>query len=200
VKLPAFSQRRPIAVLALRCAAALVPLASFGVVVSEAAPVSAAQQVPACATSGLVVWLDTMGNGTAGGTYYNLELTNLSGHSCTLRGYPGVSAVNLTGEQLGSAASRDTVAAPGLVTLKSGTSAAGLPPVGIDATATVVLKITDVGVYGPSSCKYVTASGLRVYPPDQTASKVVPFPFVACSRTGPVFLQVSSVGKDIPSG
>jgi hypothetical protein len=35
---------------------------------------------------------------------YYLEFTNLSGHACTLAGYPGVSAVGLSGGQLGSPA------------------------------------------------------------------------------------------------
>jgi hypothetical protein len=40
----------------------------------------------------------------AGSIYYHLEFTNLSGRACTLVGYPGVSAINLSGHQLGSAA------------------------------------------------------------------------------------------------
>jgi hypothetical protein len=39
----------------------------------------------------------------------------------------------------------------------------------------------------------VTAAGLRVYPPNLTTSKVVPFPFSACSLTGPVYLNVRAV-------
>ena len=39
----------------------------------------------------------------------------------------------------------------------------------------------------------LTAAGLRVYPPNLTTSKVVPFPFSACSLTGPVYLNVRAV-------
>ena len=35
--------------------------------------------------------------------------------------------------------------------------------------------------------------GPAVYPPNQTASKVVPYPFLACSRPGPVYLSVQAV-------
>jgi hypothetical protein len=122
-------------------------------------------------------------NGAAGSFYYNLELTNLSGHACTLLGYPGVSAVNLGGQQIGSAASRDNVAKPGTVKLANG------------ASAIAVLRIVDVDNFPPSVCHKVTAAGLRVYPPDQKKSELVPFPFEACSRTGPVSLMVEAVKK-----
>jgi hypothetical protein len=100
--------------------------------------------------------------------------------------------VSLAGHQLGSVASRNKAHTPLVVTLASGTTAnvAG-------TTATVVLRITDAGVYSPSACGQVTAAGLRVYPPGQTASKVVPFPFRACSRSGPLILSVEAVQKGI---
>lgn len=188
---PTFSSRRLIGAAAIVGAAALAAVAALAATASPTPPAAAAS-TPRCATSGLVVWLDTMGSGTAGGIYYDLQFTNLSGHACTLVGYPGVSAVNLAGHQLGSAASRNTAHAPLAITLASASTAnmAGI-------TATVVLRITDAGVYSQSSCRQVTAAGLRVYPPGQTTSKVVPFPFRACSRTGPVILHVEAVQKAI---
>jgi hypothetical protein len=39
----------------------------------------------------------------------------------------------------------------------------------------------------------VTAAGLRIYPPGQTQSKRVPFPFAACSKTGPQYLKIYPV-------
>jgi hypothetical protein len=135
-----------------------------------------------CKTSGLVVWMDTRGGAAAGSAYYTLELTNQSGHSCTLFGYPGVSAVDLRGRRLGSAASRSP-SARHLVTLRNG------------ATAGAQLQIATAANFSRSACHQVAAAGLRVYPPNQTASKVVPFPFQACSRTGPVYLHVASVRK-----
>jgi hypothetical protein len=44
-----------------------------------------------------------------------------------------------------------------------------------------------------AECRPVTAAGLRVYPPNQKGSKVVPFPFRACSRVRPVYLHVQAV-------
>ena len=133
-----------------------------------------------CKTSGLVVWLDTRGGAAAGSAYYTLELTNQSGHSCTLVGYPGVSAVDLRGRQLGSAAGRSP-STRRVVTLRNG------------ATAHVQLQLATVANFSRSACHQAAAAGLRVYPPNQTASKVVPFPFQACSRAGPVYLHVNAV-------
>jgi len=61
------------------------------------------------------------------------------------------------------------------------------------ATASVVLEIIDVNNFSASACRPVTAAGLRVFPPKRNASKVVPFPFRACSRTGPEYLAAAAV-------
>jgi hypothetical protein len=169
------SPRRLMAVAAVICAAALAPLAASGAVTTAG--------TPTCATSGLVIWLDTHGSGTAGSTYYKLGLTNLSGRACTLFGYPGVSAVNLGRRQLGSAASRDNAHERRTVTLARG------------ATATAVLRIADAQNFPSSVCRQTMAAGLRVYPPNQKTAKVVPFPFLACSRAGPVFMSVRALQK-----
>jgi hypothetical protein len=159
--------------------ALLVTCAVVSVAVGSAA--HAAGRTPACATRGLVVWLDTNGNGTAGSTYYKLELTNLSGRRCALSGYPGVSAVDLAGRQLGSAAGRTPAVRRKSIVLGPG------------RTATATLQVADTSVFAKTRCRSVTAAGLRVYPPNQTGSKVVPFPFRACSRAGPVSLHVQPV-------
>ena len=93
--------------------------------VAEHATPSAAAAAPACTTSNLDVWLNTMGNGAAGSSYYNLNFTNLSAHSCTLYGYPGISAITQTGIQLGSSAGRNAEHAPAHITLTSARTARG---------------------------------------------------------------------------
>ena len=60
------------------------------------------------------------------------------------------------------------------------------------ATASATLLVTDVGNYA-TGCNPVTAAGLRVYPPGQTAAKVIGFPFGACSGSGPVYLTAQPV-------
>jgi hypothetical protein len=138
-----------------------------------------AKPAPKCTTSDLRVWVGVPGDGTAGPIYYALELSNISNHACTLYGYPGVSAVGLGGKQLGSPARRDAVVTPHVVTLGKG------------ATAHVRLGITDPGFFSPSACPRADAIGLRVYPPNDYASTIVPFSFSACGKKGPSFLSVT---------
>ena len=164
---------------------------------APARPTAAPASAPSCTTSRLVVWLDTRSTGVPGGSYYNLEFTNLSGHACSLEGYPGVSAVGMSGHQLGREASRNPAHVPHVVVLSSPTENATL---GRSDTATVVLKITDVGVYGPSTCDDASAAGLRVFPPNQSTSTFVPYPFTACSHTAPTVLTVEAVEPGILPG
>jgi hypothetical protein len=193
VKLRQRATVKTITAAAIAGAAILVPGAALASTAGgSAAAAAAAASPPACATSGLVIWLNTFGNGYAGGVDYTLNFTNLSGHACTLRGYPGVSAVSLGGRQIGHSAGWGT-ATPGVVTLADG------------ATAHAALQITDPGNYGlqcflpgpPPSPGHPgtlpTAAGLRVYPPGRFTAKVVPFPFSACASTGPVWLHTGPV-------
>jgi hypothetical protein len=121
-----------------------------------------------------------VGNGgaAAGSSYLPLEFTNVSRHSCHLVGYPGVSAH--TTRQLGSAAAR-TPEAVARVTLAPG------------ATAHATLQIVDVGSYPPATCRPATATALRVYPPNDFRSAIVPFRFRACASAGPAFLRVTPI-------
>lgn len=174
--------RRITAVAAVVGAVVLAPAAALASAGSPARP-DAIAVAPACQTPGLVIWLDTTGNGAAGTTFYKLNFTNLSGHACTLNGFPFLFAVNLTGHQVGPrAAFRPPM--PHLVTLANG------------QTATAVLGIVDTGVFTRSACRPVTAAGLRVFPPNQTRSKLVPFPFSTCSPPhGPASLNVGAVSR-----
>jgi hypothetical protein len=189
--------RRLIGATAVACAAALTPAAALAASSSPAASHATASP-PRCATSGLVVWLNVPpGNHYAGGAYYYLEFTNLSGHTCALGGYPGVSAVSLSGRQLGSPAGRGVVR-PALLGLAPG------------ASATAVLQISDPADFGPRCLlpgpppkpgqpgQFPTAAGLRVYPPNQFASKVVPYPFPACAKPGPVYIHTGPVMPGLP--
>jgi hypothetical protein len=162
-------------------AAGAVAASAVAVVLAGAAPAAAAP--PSCKTAGLVVWLNTNGNGTAGTIFYTLNFTNLSGHSCTLRGFPGVSAVNLSGHMMGKAASRDPGQTVKTVTLGNG------------KTAKATLGLVDVGALPQGGCRPATAAGLRVFPPNTSTSKVIPFPFQGCSRAGAGFMGIRPVTK-----
>lgn len=179
--------------------AGMAVVAVSAVPAASATPASAVARAstPRCSISGLVVWLDTKGSGTAGGTYYYLEFTNESGHACTLEGYPTVSAVNLAGAQIGRPSSSNPAFTPSVVTLSNARTSA---PIGPGSIATVVLRISDVSVYGPTVCGYMNAAGLRVSLPGQTTSKVVPYPFTGCLRTSPSYLMVEAVQKGILPG
>ena len=66
--------------------------------------------------------------------------------------------------------------------------------IGNGRTAHATLGIVDIGAL--PKCPPTTAAGLRVFPPNQTASKVIPFPFPACgSSSSPVFLRIRPVTK-----
>src|SRR5215472_6860507 len=172
---------RRLAAAMVGCCAILLPGAALA---APAAPAgSAAHAVtPACETPGLVIWLDTNGNAGAGSVFYNLKFTNLSGHKCTLNGFPFINAVSLTGSLLGHRAA--FAGGPGhQITLDQG------------QTGTAVLQIVNVLNLPAAQCKPVTAAGFRVFPPNQTRAKVVPFPFGACSANKPVFMFVRPVTK-----
>ena len=148
---------------------ALSAVIAFVTTASSAARRAAAASAPRCATPGLVIW--------------QLQFTNLSGRTCALFGYPGVSAVNLPGSQVGSSATRDHARTAHLVTLRNG------------RTATALLRIVDVGNFPAATCKPVTAAGLRVFPPNSPTSQLVPFPFRACSGTAPTYLFIRVVQR-----
>ncbi len=149
---------------------------------------AAAAATPPCTASGLDVWLNSTGSGTAGATYYALQFTNVSGHECTLSGYPGVSAVNSSGKQIGAAAIRNAEHKVAAVTLASFTSDSQLNDTGI-----AIVRITDTGVYSAAKCGPTTAVALRVYAPGQKASSLVPFPFTGCSKSGANFLSIEAL-------
>lgn len=155
---------------------------------SATAPTSASTSAPKCSTGALTAWLGIPGNGYAGGVGYELELSNTSHRTCTLYGYPGVSAIGAASRQLGSAAARDHADPTRRVTLAPG------------ATAHVQLLITDVGNFPASACHPANASELRIYPPNVYGSIEIPFSFRACGKRGPIFLTVTTAvrGAGIP--
>ncbi len=183
--------RSSIAATTRRRATGALGVAALGVVLAlAAAPAQGA--VPACTTNQLVVWLDTQSNGAAGTIFYTLNFTNV-GAKCTLRGYPGVSAVAQNGHRLGKAATRTTGTAVKTVTLASANGSGATKA----NTAHTVLGIIDTGVLSPGSCHETTASGLRVYPPNQSRAAFVPYPFSACSVASASILRVRAVAAGL---
>ena len=184
MRLPSRFPRRLTGAAALACAAALTPAAAIAAASAPAAAPAAGP--PTCATAGLVIWM-TQDDAAAGSAFFTLNFTNLSGHTCTLKGHPGVSAASLSGHELGSPAGWAPPAA-GTVTLANG------------ATGYALLQYSDVitGGGGPKPCNPVTAAGLRVYPPGQSAAKTVPIPLTACTTSGLVYMNVRPLQKTPP--
>jgi Protein of unknown function (DUF4232) len=177
--------RRAGVIAAAAIAAALIPAVALAAPGHAARPAAAA---PRCTEAQVRSWIGLPGDGTAGTTFFQLEISNVSARTCTLLGFPGVSATGAGGRPIGSPARRTPSHPARLITLGRG------------ATAHVILGIVDVGVFSPGACKPVTASGLRVFAPGDFVSQTVPFSFRACSAAGPKFLNVSTAiaGTGIP--
>ncbi len=119
-------------------------------------------------------------SGAAGSTYVPVVFRNTSGATCRLDGHPGVSFVaGDDGHQVGAAATRELGPAP-----------VALPP-GESAHAT--LQITSAGNYPEADCRPTPARGLRVYPPDSTASVFVAAELTACASESVELLHVRPV-------
>ena len=180
--------RRIAAVIAAASVTGLIATtAAFGagssgtVLASDTARASAA--VPGCTAGDLGAWVAvTQGNGAAGSIFYPLQFTNLSRHACAMRGFPGVSAIDRNGHQLGSPASWDHVVPARTVVLAPG------------ATAHTILRWSDATVTTAPGCHPVFSTfELRIYPPDQRGATYAAFDLEACSHAGPIYLGVEPI-------
>jgi hypothetical protein len=144
-------------------AAAVLSLTGAGVAWS-----SAARAIPSCQTSDLTVTLTGAGAG-AGSVFQKIVFKNHTAHSCSLRGYPGVSYVaGSAGRQVGPAAARET-ARVFTVTLAPG------------KTAHATLREGNYHNYTRSTCQPRHVRGLRVYPPNTRAAVFLPWSHRVCS-------------------
>jgi hypothetical protein len=182
-------------VLAIAAAVAVASLgatsAAFAATSSPSARAAAA--IPRCTADpgglGLGVWLAAdQGSGAAGTIYYPLEFTNFSGHTCYLRGFPGVSAINRDENQLGSPAGWESLGQFG--TVRTVILAPG-------ATAHALFGYHDAVVFTSAGCQapstVSTASELRVYPPDERTPTDALFDFPVCNHPGPVYMSVGPI-------
>jgi len=149
----------------------------------------------ACPTSGLEAWLglgaaSAARPGRAGPPgaypgheiYYTLEFTNVSDRTCSLFGYPEVSAYQdspVAGGRIGGTAIRDTSVRPKPVMLEPG------------ATAHAVLRVG--GDTKPAGCTEVTAGELRITLPRQARPSFVAAHIPVCSQRGHATLSVQAI-------
>lgn len=176
--------RRVVAIAVAAVAGLAISTAAYAATssgTSSATASTAAASIPRCTASNLGVWLAVgQGNGAAGTIYYPLEFTNLSHHTCYLYGYPGVSALSRSGNQLGSPASWGSLRGARIVNLAPG------------ATAHTMLAYHDAVVSTEPGCDPVnSAANLRVYPPGQRSSTFAAFSFEACSHAGPIWMNIT---------
>jgi len=154
-----------------------------------------------CPASGLEAWLGLGAASPASGasgaspgnarppgaypgheTYYTLEFTNVSNRTCSLFGYPEVSAYRdspAAGRPIGGTAIRDTSVRPKPVMLEPG------------ATAHAVLRIA--GDTEPAGCAEVTAGELRITLPQQARPSLVRARIPVCTQRGHASLSVQAI-------
>jgi hypothetical protein len=164
--------------MTLTATAALILVPAVAVAASGHHAAKAPESLAQCQAAGIKAWLGIPADGAAGTSYYQLELTNLSHRTCTLYGYPRISAYR--GSQLGSPATRNHLWSPLLITLSPG------------MTAHAVLGIKNAGVLPRLACHPVTAAGLRVYLPGDRQSVTIPFSFRACAKVSPKYLTITT--------
>ena len=124
-----------------------------------------------CATSSLQVSVSASQGVAAGSSYYAIEFRNVSGASCTIYGYPGVSFVTGSGgRQIGIPATENPVHPRRLVTVPPGQA------------AHAELQVLNAQNYPPADCSMVAAHWLRVYPPNQTVPVYASFTAQACAK------------------
>jgi hypothetical protein len=92
-----------------------------------------------------------------------------------------VSAVSLSGHQLGNAARRVKGLKIRTLALHQG------------RTISAAVGIGEVGAIPVWKCHAAPAAGLRVFAPNASAATVIPFPFSACSGKGVTSLTIRPV-------
>jgi hypothetical protein len=157
-----------------RTAAAVVSVIALGAggAAWAASSASAAPTAPAavgrCLAGNLAVWVNAdSADGTAGTTYFNLDYTNTGRTTCSLYGFPGVTATTLGGAQIGKAATRDNGTPYKVINIAPG------------ATAHSNLGYHDIVI--EPSCKERTPAFLKVYAPNDTVAKHAFFSLTVCA-------------------
>lgn len=118
-------------------------------------------------------------NGAAGSVGYDLVLRNSGAQTCSLRGYPGVSYVTgAAGTAVGAPAQRDNFGPINTITLSPG-----------HAARATLIEVNSLN-YPPDTCRLTQVSGLRIYPPNQTAALFVPQSARACANPADAILTI----------
>ena len=170
--------------ITLRLLAAAAVAAATGGIASAAYAAPAARAAPnisACTANTIRAKVAVSHRHEASGTtYYPLDFTNTGRYTCSLSGYPVVSAISRAGVRLGSPAGRGLLTIAPRVVLAPG------------ATAHTTLAYHDRLVSTGGRCGSVdTAVELRVYLDGQKRATYAAFRIRACSHAGPVYLTIT---------
>jgi hypothetical protein len=178
--LPARSVTRVLLAAAVAAAAAGA-VASAAYAASSSPAADAAPAVSACAGTSIGARVAVGQRSEASGTtYYPLDFTKTGRYSCSLSGYPVVSAISRTGVRLGSPAGRGLLTVAPRVVLAPG------------ATAHTTLAYHSRLVSTGGGCGPVeTAVELRIYLAGEQRATYAAFGFRACSHAGPVYLTIT---------
>lgn len=115
----------------------------------------------------------------AGQRYVALVLTNTGTTTCELRGFPGVSLLDRSGNQIGAAAGREGAEGPTVSIAPGG-------------TASTTLHTNAAGTGG--SCTASSAK-IRVYPPDNTVAVDFAASYSACGQFNVTTLVAGDGGR-----
>lgn len=180
-----FAGRRLVAGIGLAGAAILLPTAALAssseVTSARATDHAAARTVPACHAASTRVWYGLPAEHATSKAFYELQISNVGRSACTFFGFPGVSALDKNGNQVGRPAT--TYGHRIGVTLRPGD------------TAHAVLVVINASVV----CNHpVKATQIRVFPPGQFRAQSVPLSSLGCP--GKSVLRIDSVhpGAGIP--
>jgi Domain of unknown function (DUF4232) len=123
------------------------------------------------------------GDNAAGHIGLRVEFVNTASHPCNMFGYPGVSFLaGPHGKQLNVPAERSAAqGAPKLI------------PLAVGGKAHADLLLVNTANFATATCKPVQAGGVRVIPPDETASAFAAYPVMVCSVNGVGTAQIYPV-------
>ncbi|MER7467215.1 DUF4232 domain-containing protein [Streptomyces sp. NPDC097981] len=101
----------------------------------------------------------------AGGSVeYPILFTNTTGHTCTLRGYPGVSVTDARHRQIGTSAIRTGEAISTVFVFP-------------DDTVTAIMRTNSR--WGAPNCRQ-TSANVKVYPPNSSVAEEIPYDLRVC--------------------
>jgi hypothetical protein len=181
MKLSARTGQRLAVGLSLAIAAVLLPTAALASSDGPGAPARA--PATPCHSPSTTVWFAEPSNGTAGSSYFDLEFSNVGHSTCTFFGFPRITALDSLGHQVGLPATR-TGPQGAVITLGPG------------GTAHVILRVVDAGAV----CAHpVDAVLLKVFPPGQFSSQLVPLATQGCPGHSVLSMDALHANTGIPN-